>query len=143
MRFITEDELRTCYKKEPFTSYQLEDGIKLTPGARQFLQDRGILMFQGSKSSVQNGNVPKRKIITDETGCDISNKKFLLKVRVRPRLGPRTPYEGLPWQPLGSNTDNNVYEWKLGVKNGCAARFFSRPIPPRSAFVTDLDRSSP
>lgn len=81
MRFITEDELRTCYKKEPFTSYQLEDGTKLTPGARQFLQDRGILMFQGSKSSVQNGNVPKRKIITDETGCDISNNKFLLKVK--------------------------------------------------------------
>ena len=57
MRFITEDELRTCYKKEPFTSYQLEDGTKLTPGARQFLQDRGILMFQGSKSSVKNGRL--------------------------------------------------------------------------------------
>ena len=76
MRFITEDELRTCYKKESFTSYQLEDGTKLTPGARQFLQDRGILMFQGSKSSVKNGSVPQSKIPVKGAEYDISNKKF-------------------------------------------------------------------
>lgn len=82
MRFITEDELRTCYKKEPFTSYQLEDGTKLTPGARQFLQDRGILMFQGSKSSVKNGSVPQSKIPVKGAECDISNKKFSIKVKL-------------------------------------------------------------
>ena len=45
MKFITEDDLRDLYKKEPFTAYDLEPETRLTPGARQFLADRGINMF--------------------------------------------------------------------------------------------------
>lgn len=45
MKFITEDDLRDLYKKEPFTTYDLEPETRLTPGARQFLADRGINMF--------------------------------------------------------------------------------------------------
>jgi len=45
MKFITENDLRDLNKKEPFTSYEIEPGAKLTPGARQFLSDRGINMF--------------------------------------------------------------------------------------------------
>jgi ethanolamine utilization cobalamin adenosyltransferase len=47
MRFITEEELRDKYRKEPFTTFQLEEGARLTPGARQFLSDRGISMAEG------------------------------------------------------------------------------------------------
>ena len=39
MKFITEDDLRTIYKSNPFTSYEIETGTRLTPGARQFLQE--------------------------------------------------------------------------------------------------------
>ncbi len=39
MKFITENELRTRYSKEPFESFILSDSFKLTPGARQFLND--------------------------------------------------------------------------------------------------------
>ncbi len=82
MKFITEDELRTCYRKEPFTSYQLDDGVKLTPGARQFLQDRGILMFQGSKSSISNkvSSSPEGTTVK-ESECDILKKKLFIKVK--------------------------------------------------------------
>ena len=45
MKFITEEYLRDLYKKEPFTSYELNMGERLTPGARQYLSDRGINMF--------------------------------------------------------------------------------------------------
>lgn len=45
MKFITEGDLRELYKKEPFTTYQLNSETRLTPGARQFLSDRGIYMF--------------------------------------------------------------------------------------------------
>ncbi len=45
MKFITEDELRDIYRKEPFTTYEMEPGTRLTPGARQFLADRGINML--------------------------------------------------------------------------------------------------
>lgn len=45
MKFITEEDLRDLYKKEPFTTYEIDPGVRLTPGARQFLADRGIHMF--------------------------------------------------------------------------------------------------
>ncbi len=44
MKFITEDDLRDLYKKEPFTEYVIEAGTRLTPGARQFLADRQIFL---------------------------------------------------------------------------------------------------
>lgn len=45
MKFITEEDLRDLYKKQPFTDYDLQEGERLTPGARQFLVDRGIDMY--------------------------------------------------------------------------------------------------
>lgn len=46
MKYITEEDLRDLFKKEPFTDYSLEPGVRLTPGARQFLIDRGINMIE-------------------------------------------------------------------------------------------------
>lgn len=57
MKFITEDDLRDLYKKEPFTTYEIEPGARLTPGARQFLTDRGINKFDEDfciKKSTEN-----------------------------------------------------------------------------------------
>ena len=45
MKFITEEDLRDLYKKQPFTDYDLKEGERLTPGARQFLVDRGCLLY--------------------------------------------------------------------------------------------------
>ena len=44
MKFITENDLRDLNRKEPFTTYELEPGARLTPGARQFLSDLRINM---------------------------------------------------------------------------------------------------
>ncbi|MDO4280367.1 MAG: hypothetical protein Q4C56_01930 [Peptococcaceae bacterium] len=45
MKFITEDDLRTLFKQAPLECYQLKPGERLTPGARQFLIDRGVDMY--------------------------------------------------------------------------------------------------
>ena len=45
MKFITEEDLRDLYKKQPFMDYDLQPGERLTPGARQFLLDRGINLY--------------------------------------------------------------------------------------------------
>lgn len=37
MKFVTEEELRDRYKKQPFTDYELTPDTRLTPGAREFL----------------------------------------------------------------------------------------------------------
>lgn len=46
MKFITEYDLRAQFNEQPFTDYQIEEGTRLTPGARQFLSDRGINLFE-------------------------------------------------------------------------------------------------
>lgn len=51
MKFITEDDLRDIYRKEPFTDYEIESGTKITPGARQFLADRQIHIIDGGRGS--------------------------------------------------------------------------------------------
>ena len=55
MKFITEEDLRDLYRKQPFTNYDLQKGERLTPGARQFLVDRGIDMY----------DIGEREISTD------------------------------------------------------------------------------
>jgi len=51
MKFITEGDLRDLYKIEPFTAYDLESNARLTPGARQYLTDRGINMLNGASGT--------------------------------------------------------------------------------------------
>lgn len=53
MKFITEMELRNVYRIEPFTSYMVEYGSRLTPEARQFLTDRQIAVSYGAQEQNQ------------------------------------------------------------------------------------------
>ncbi|MCY7487806.1 cobalamin adenosyltransferase [Paenibacillus alvei] len=53
MKFITEMELRNMYRLEPFTSYTVEHGSRLTPEARQFLTDRQIAVSYGTQEKNQ------------------------------------------------------------------------------------------
>lgn len=53
MKFITEMELRNVYRIEPFTSYMVEHGSRLTPEARQFLADRQIAVSYGTQEQHQ------------------------------------------------------------------------------------------
>lgn len=81
MKFITEDDLRDLYKIEPFTDYQIEPGSRITPGARQFLADRGINMFDDT-SSWKN-----RKTVIEKDPSPLSErKKKLNKKRVYSKI---------------------------------------------------------
>lgn len=58
MRFLTEEDLRLLYRNTPFAEYHIEPGTRLTPGGRQFLNDRGIRVCgeRASARSVAMGN---------------------------------------------------------------------------------------
>ena len=45
MKFITEYDLRDQFNKRPFTNYRLEENVRLTPSARQFLIDQRIRIW--------------------------------------------------------------------------------------------------
>lgn len=68
MRFITENDFRLKYKESPFTVYEIKSDEKITPGAKQFLVDRGIKIIENSfiKPSATNkisDNKDTKKII--------------------------------------------------------------------------------
>ena len=70
MKYITEEDLRDLYRKEPFTNYSLETGVRLTPGARQFLIDKGISGFdtdnynKGKPMDTSPPDVPTEQKVT-------------------------------------------------------------------------------
>ncbi|MBO0471729.1 hypothetical protein JZO66_14315 [Enterococcus sp. DIV0242_7C1] len=53
MHFITESDLRTHFRKEPFTHMTLAETERLTPGAKQFLQDKRIELVLTNKQSAK------------------------------------------------------------------------------------------
>jgi ethanolamine utilization cobalamin adenosyltransferase len=83
MKYITEEDLRDLYKKEPFTDYDLEPGARLTPGARQFLLDKGINMFDtDSGIAGKNANIKPAAIVAEKkVVCKNKNKKLLSRMK--------------------------------------------------------------
>lgn len=87
MKFITEEYLRDLYRKEPFDTYKLQQGQRLTPGATQYLSDRRIKTNDDALKS--NKNVSKSnqtetiKEAVKETVNDNSNlnKKLCYKLK--------------------------------------------------------------
>lgn len=60
MKVITESELREIYKKNPFTSFDLPSGIKLTPAASQFLSERKIKILRDGVEESQLAREDRR-----------------------------------------------------------------------------------
>jgi len=82
MKYITEDDLRDLYKKEPFTNYDLELGARLTPGARQFLVDRGINMIDTDSGSTEKNAQAKpvdQKTAEDKNTCKANKLYYRMK----------------------------------------------------------------
>lgn len=59
MRFITEEYLRDIYRKEPFNTYHLEQGQRLTPGAAQYLSDKRIKIDNDASKAKVKSKVSK------------------------------------------------------------------------------------
>ena len=79
MKFITEEDLRDLYKKQPFTDYNLKEGERLTPGARQFLLDRGVDMYdRNNPPAVSAGGSIGKKLCSRMKAL---NSLFLLTAR--------------------------------------------------------------
>lgn len=83
MKFITEEYLRDLHRKEPFDTYKLQQGQRLTPGAAQYLSDRRIKMNDDALKS--NKNVSKSNqaetIKEIENNNSNLNKKLCYKLK--------------------------------------------------------------
>jgi ethanolamine utilization cobalamin adenosyltransferase len=81
MKFITEEDLRDLYRKEPFTTYEMEPGARLTPGARQFLTDRGINMFDNGPFTKGNTVNVKQPAVPPESRNKLKKKKLHCSIK--------------------------------------------------------------
>jgi len=81
MKFITENDLRDLNRKEPFTNYEIEPGARLTPGARQFLSDRGINMYDNDPYTVKNTLNAKQAPAIPQIVNTWKKKKVLSKMK--------------------------------------------------------------
>lgn len=67
MKVVTEAELRDIYKKSPFTSFDLPQGMKLTPAASQFLSERKIQVLRDGVAESQLAQEDRRYNISAPT----------------------------------------------------------------------------
>lgn len=126
MRFITEEDLRARYKNEHFTSYRLEPGTRLTPGARQYLSDLGIRMpeeEQGYKKRFFTSFTSEKKTgqkATDEKKMEQSASK----TQESAVAGAETGTSGTSFT---SPCVDGSQEWQYGLKS-MQARFLETGI---------------
>ena len=79
MKFITEADLRAIYKANPFTSYTLPAEARLTPGARQYLLDLGVDMYERKKEPP----IAEKSVVTTETSIrELEKEWLLLKIKI-------------------------------------------------------------
>jgi len=64
MHFVTESELRTKFGKEAFTQFYLNNQLRLTPGAKQFLLDKKIPILSEAQMQ-QKGETLKQLTTLD------------------------------------------------------------------------------
>ena len=81
MKFITENDLRDLNRKEPLTTYELEPGARLTPGARQFLSDLRINMVDNDSNTNKNTVDVKQSMKLLEKKNNWKKKKLCSKMK--------------------------------------------------------------
>lgn len=81
MKFITEEVLRDLFKVQPFTDYVLEPGEKVTPGARQFLMDKGINISDFDSCPIEKKETggPTAELLIKKN--DLKNKKLICSMK--------------------------------------------------------------
>ncbi|NMM65359.1 cobalamin adenosyltransferase [Clostridium sp. P21] len=80
IKFITEEYLRDLYRKEPFDTYKLQQGQRLTPGAAQYLSDKRMkLITDDSKANTKVNANSQVKVVkqVEEVKQDSSTNSSL------------------------------------------------------------------
>lgn len=73
---LTEDKLKSLYKKEEFKQFVVEKGMIMTPSARQFLTDKGIEI-------VKEGAAPKK--IETEVQEKVVERERIIEKPITPK----------------------------------------------------------
>ncbi|WP_102401199.1 cobalamin adenosyltransferase [Haloimpatiens massiliensis] len=148
MRFITEEYLRDLFRKEPFDTYKLQQGQRLTPGATQYLSDKRIKLNDDAPKA--NKNVSKNnKAETKEPMVNSNlnlNKKLCLKLKSMEAVFLVTSSEILKEDIILAQNIINLGRKISNIRNVVDGKGTLEPIYCRectgmnsSNFITELD----
>lgn len=79
LKFITEDYLKDLYRKDSFTSYNLNNDERLTPGGRQYLLDKGIKI--NSNLPTDSNKSFKKEEVKENKKDNIKDKKLICEFK--------------------------------------------------------------
>ncbi len=118
MKFITEEDLRDLYKKQPFTDYDPKPGERLTPGARQFLVDRGINMYDNDEPFVKPAERRKETLAESavQPVTERQKRRFCMRVKVLQSIFLLTAEELLKKDICLSQQVTGLYRQFSGLK---------------------------
>jgi ethanolamine utilization cobalamin adenosyltransferase len=122
MKFITEEDLRDLYRKEPFTTYEIETGARLTPGARQYLADRGINMFDNGPCTNNNTVNVKLQSASLEKKNNLQKKKLHCRIKSMEALFLLTGEELLSGDAALAQSVINLGKQFSNIKNALAGK---------------------
>lgn len=83
MKFITEEYLRDIYRKQPFDTYTLQQGQRLTPGAVQYLSDKKIELIDDVSKANKKVSKNDQPEVIEQKGNDNLNLKKKLCCKLR------------------------------------------------------------
>lgn len=86
IRFITEEYLRDLYRKEPFNTYKLQQGQRLTPGAAQYLSDKRIEMITDNSKVKESNQMKAVKQVETVKEQENSNSNVNLNPNLKKKL---------------------------------------------------------
>ncbi|KHD45967.1 hypothetical protein ACVRZD_07965 [Streptococcus hongkongensis] len=78
MKFLTEDDLRLKYHDFPFETFTIETNTRLTPGAKTFLMDRKITIFDNNNPLEKKKN-SFLKAVNSKNRLQVSHLSHALK----------------------------------------------------------------
>ena len=92
MRFLTEEDLRLLYRNSPFAEYRIEPDTRLTPGGRQFLNDRGVRICGECEVAGRGGMAGKPGVETPGNPSATASTSATAHTSAAP-TSPATPHE--------------------------------------------------
>lgn len=126
MRFLTEEDLRLLYRNTPFAEYHIEPGTRLTPGGRQFLNDRGIRVCgeRASARPVAVGNAQAAGPLLPAAPTSPASSHELLALRRAQSIFLSTGAELLDYSVV---TAGEVFELERLLASAAAGDFTREP----------------
>ncbi len=117
MKFLTEIDVRKMYMNSPFEVYVDEEGTKLTPGARQYLRDKGVKFQENFSKSLTNKTVVDVKVVDNNTNKEVEEKLDLTTKKMLATISAQMLVVASEMLDLDKELAEELFALEVHIKN--------------------------